>query len=174
MTAPLLTFDTTVGPLTIGASDTGLTVCSFDSAEEVAGRYPLEPATGAAPQWLELAREEIGAYLDGALREFTVPADLRYAHLGDRRILAGLDSVRYGQTTTYGRLAESLGLPPTAARAVGRAMALNPVLIVVPCHRVLGAGGALIGYAGGLTVKRRLLDVEAVDRTPQLDLFWNS
>ena len=84
------------------------------------------------------------------------------------RILTALRGVGYGSTTTYGGLAAEVGLDGDGARQVGVAMARNPVAIVVPCHRVIGAGGKLVGYAGGLLAKQRLLDLEAHDRV--LDL----
>ena len=87
--------------------------------------------------------------------------DLTGAH--DRRILDGLRDVGWGTTTTYGALATKVGIPVSDSRRVGGAMARNPVLIVVPCHRVVGADGALTGYAGGLETKRALLDLEAAD-----------
>ncbi|MDQ3404761.1 MAG: methylated-DNA--[protein]-cysteine S-methyltransferase [Actinomycetota bacterium] len=123
---------------------------------------------------MEWARRELDAYFAGDLRRFTVPVDLRYSNAFDRSILTGLSTVDYGETTTYGALARTLNLPTTAARGVGGAMAGNPVLVIVPCHRVLGADGALVGYAGGLGVKRRLLDLETADRFPQLDLVFKA
>ena len=78
-------------------------------------------------------------------------------------MLRGLDDVGWGATITYGDLARKVGLPVTDSRRVGGAMARNPVAIVVPCHRVVGADGSLTGYAGGLEAKRALLDLEAAD-----------
>jgi methylated-DNA-[protein]-cysteine S-methyltransferase len=126
------------------------------------------PATAAG--LLGQARRELDGYFAGRLREFTVPVDLRLASPFHRTVLGRLVEVApYGVTTTYGALAASLGLPLTAARSVGRAMALNPVAIVVPCHRVVGADGSLTGYGGGIEVKRRLLQMEGSLQHPQLD-----
>jgi len=107
---------------------------------------------------------EIDEYFAGRRRQFTVPLDLDEAAAPFRRqVLETLfDEVGYGETVTYGELAERAGRPG-AARAVGSAMATNPVPIVVPCHRVLGAAGSLGGYGGGLAMKRALLALEGFD-----------
>lgn len=165
MTTAIRTHDTPHGPLTLVASDHGLTRVSFRAV-----RRAVPTAGPAAPAWLDLARRELDAYFAGALRGFTVPVDLRRVEDGHRRILDALTDVGYGQTTTYGALATRLGLIDDGPRQVGAAMARNPVLIVVPCHRVLGAGDTLTGYAGGLAVKQALLDLERRDGPGQLKL----
>jgi methylated-DNA-[protein]-cysteine S-methyltransferase len=152
--------DTPFGPLTLAASEAGLTRCTFGptSARARPGRD-----SAAARDWLRLARTELDEYFAGRRRAFTVPADLTRVPEPRRAVLAALAGrVGHGETTTYGELAAALGLPgPDAARMVGGAMAANPVHVIVPCHRVLGAGGKLVGYAGGLEVKRALLDLES-------------
>ena len=158
--------ETPVGPLTVAASDTGLTHVMFG-----ARRRPAAQAGPAALDLLDLARAELTAYLAGTLRTFTVAPDLRRLTDEHRRILEALLAVGYGETITYGELAVRAGLGPTGARTVGTAMARNPVGIVVPCHRVVGADGRLTGYAGGLAAKRWLLDLESRDRTPTLELW---
>ncbi|MFH8793473.1 methylated-DNA--[protein]-cysteine S-methyltransferase [Streptomyces sp. NPDC017941] len=104
---------------------------------------------------------QLDAYFAGALTEF----DIEYAEEAgtdfQRKVWHALDSVPYGTTTTYGRLAARLGLSRVAVRALGAAIGRNPVLVVRPCHRVIGADGSLTGYAGGLDRKRRLLDLES-------------
>lgn len=167
----LLTHDTAVGTVTLGATAAGLAICSFDEFASIARRHSAVQAESGSPH-LDLARRELDEYFGNRLREFTVPVDLRFAQPVDRTVLNGVSAVRYGSTMTYGGLAERLGLPRTAARAVGRTMALNPVLVIVPCHRIVGSDGALVGYAGGLSIKRRLLDIETADQIPQLDLAW--
>ncbi|NYI04082.1 methylated-DNA--[protein]-cysteine S-methyltransferase [Allostreptomyces psammosilenae] len=169
---------TPLGDFLLGATEHGLLSCDLVGATgSAADRTPA--ATGAVPSpesrahaggWLELAARELDGYFAGSLRAFTVPVDLRLAAPFDRAVLAELAAVPYGETTTYGLLARKLALPPGAARAVGRVMALNPVMIIVPCHRVVGSDGRLTGYAGGLAAKRRLLDLESADRELRLDL----
>jgi methylated-DNA-[protein]-cysteine S-methyltransferase len=163
------TFQTPLGALTLDASEHGLTRCTFRPARTT-GDPDAAPTSPAAQGWLELARHELEDYFAGRLHEFTVPVDLDRVDEPRRRILNGLRDVGYGQTVTYGTLADALGLVEDGPRRVGGAMAANPVLIVVPCHRVVGAGGRLTGYAGGLAAKRWLLDLESRDRAPQLDL----
>ena len=163
------THDTPIGRLTLVASDAGLTRVTLGTVRpEDAGR---EPSPGAR-RWLDLGRRELDGYFAGELRTFTVPVDLHRVSALHRRILDRLASVGFGETTTYGRLAQALGLADAGPRQVGGAMARNPVMIIVPCHRVLGADGRLVGYAGGLAVKQWLLDLESRDRTPPLDLAW--
>jgi methylated-DNA-[protein]-cysteine S-methyltransferase len=161
----MITYDTPVGTLTLAASDLGLTRVSYG--------HPRRPAATPSPtarNWLDMARRELDAYFDGRLRTFTVPVDLRRAEPAHLPILDALTGVAYGETTTYGALAAAVGLVDDGPRQVGVAMARNPVAIVVPCHRVIGAGGKLTGYGGGLTAKRLLLDLEARDSSPQLGL----
>lgn len=149
-----ITHDTPLGRLWITASERGLTRVTFRT-------QPVDRATPPVQAWLDLARRELDAYFTGDLQTFTVPVDLRRVDDKHRRILEALTDVGYGETTTYGTLASALGLVEDGPRQVGAAMARNPVLIVVACHRVLGAGGKLTGYSGGLAVKQGLLDLEA-------------
>jgi methylated-DNA-[protein]-cysteine S-methyltransferase len=103
--------------------------------------------------------DQISEYLAGKRREFTVPI----ATGGDtrqERVWSLVRQIPYGQTTTYGDLARQMG-DDTTAKDVGAAVARNPVCLLVPCHRVVGAGGKLTGYAGGLSRKRLLLELEA-------------
>jgi O-6-methylguanine DNA methyltransferase len=106
------------------------------------------------------AEREVGQYLAGRRRRFTVPVDLSGVPAFQRRVLQALRRVPYGRTITYGQLAARAGRP-RAARAVGQAMAHNPVPLIVPCHRVVASGGGLGGFGGGLALKRRLLALEA-------------
>lgn len=106
------------------------------------------------------ATAQLDAYFAGELKEF----DLTLVPRGTAfraRVWAALDTIAYGATVTYGELATRAGLPARSARAVGGAVGHNPLSVIRPCHRVLGAGGALTGYAGGLDRKRRLLALEA-------------
>lgn len=103
--------------------------------------------------------DQLAAYFAGTLNRF----DIRYVPSGSgfqRRVWAMLDAIAYGTTVSYGEVAARLGEPPSAARAVGAAIGANPLLVVRPCHRVVGANGALTGYAGGLRRKQMLLALE--------------
>lgn len=152
------THETSIGTLYLEASEVGLTLLGFSAPD------PAAPHSDAGDRIVAQARDEIDAYLAGTLREFTVPVDLSGCSAGHRRVLDGLGPVGWGETITYGDLATAVGLPVSESRRVGGAMAQNPVAIVVPCHRVIGADGSLTGYAGGLERKRTLLDLEAADR----------
>ncbi len=171
MTGPLLiTHDTPLGTLTMTASEAGLTRATLRTV-----RHPAEPtaaASSTAQRWLDLASRELDGYFAGTLRDFTVPVDLDRLSAQRRGVLDALGNVGYGQRTTYGALAAAVGLTDDGPRHVGGVLARNPILIIVGCHRVIGSGGSLVGYAGGLIAKRRLLDLESRDRAPQLDLAW--
>ena len=113
---------------------------------------------------LDGVRHQLDEYLAGRLRSFDIPVDPVLATPFQRTVLQRLAvSVGYGSTTSYGRLADAVGRP-TASRAVGAALGANPLCIVLPCHRVLAASGALTGYAGGLPAKQFLLDLERAAR----------
>jgi methylated-DNA-[protein]-cysteine S-methyltransferase len=104
------------------------------------------------------AGEQLMAYFAGKLREFRLPLEMKGTDF-QLRVWNLLLQIPYGETRNYGDLARALGAP-AAVRAVGGANGANPVAIVVPCHRVIGANGTLTGYGGGLPLKRRLLDLE--------------
>jgi methylated-DNA-[protein]-cysteine S-methyltransferase len=163
-TGPL---DTPIGRLVLTASPLGVRRVSRP-------RGPARPrgtASGPAAGWLEQAIRELGEYFAGDRTAFEVPIDLSRVEQPHRAVLEHIrHHLGYGQTTSYGAVARALDLPGAGALAVGTAMARNPVVILIPCHRVLGAGGSLTGYsAGGVAVKRWLLDRENHDLLP-LDL----
>jgi O-6-methylguanine DNA methyltransferase len=105
-------------------------------------------------------KKQLDRYFSGKLRRFEVPLDLRGSPF-QRRVWEALTRIPYGETRSYRQIAESVGLPQ-AARAIGRAVGSNPISIVIPCHRVIGANGALIGYGGGLERKAALLRMEGL------------
>ncbi|MGK5529994.1 methylated-DNA--[protein]-cysteine S-methyltransferase [Streptomyces sp. URMC 129] len=107
------------------------------------------------------ATRQLDAYFAGELKEFAIPLAPRGSEFRIR-IWAALDRVAYGSTVTYGQLAALAGLSPRAVRAVGGAVGANPLTVIRPCHRVIGADGSLTGYAGGLPRKRHLLTLEGV------------
>ncbi len=151
--------DTVLGSLTLVATGEALTGLYFPDhahpprAATLGARIPAEsdPLLGSAAAQL---RE----YLAGDRRHFDLPLEARGDAFAER-VWGLLREIPYGQTTTYGALAERLG-NPRLAQHVGRTVGRNPISILIPCHRVVGADGSLTGYAGGLWRKRRLLEVE--------------
>ena len=125
------------------------------------GRRP----TPVDPRWEQRddafadVRSQLVEYFDGRRSEFDVPLGLE-GNPFELRVWQALCEIPYGETESYGELAARIG-HPGSARAVGAANGRNPISIVVPCHRVIGASGSLTGYAGGLDAKRRLLELEA-------------
>jgi methylated-DNA-[protein]-cysteine S-methyltransferase len=109
-------------------------------------------------QWMNRAADELHAYFAGNLRVFSVPLDMQGTEF-QRSVWNHLMRIPYGETRSYAQVAEAVGRPK-AVRAVGAANGSNPVAIIVPCHRVIGASGKLTGYGGGLPLKKRLLELE--------------
>ena len=149
--------DSPIGDLFLAATDRGLCRISYtiDGQDESLARV-FGVRVLRAP--LDDVRRELDEYFDGRRREFDLPLDLRVAPFHDA-VLRELARVPYGRVDTYGSLAAKVG-SPKAARAVGTVMNRNPIPIVLPCHRIIGANGSLTGYAGGLHVKRALLELE--------------
>jgi methylated-DNA-[protein]-cysteine S-methyltransferase len=147
---PSTVVDSPIGPLGLIASEAGLQSVLFDG-----GRISPE---GSSPVLDEAARQ-LEAYFDGDLVMFDLPLELHGTEF-NRRCWLALASIPYGQTVSYGEQARRLGLGNDAARAVGAANGRNPLPIVLPCHRVIGADGSLTGFGGGLYVKRFLLEHE--------------
>ncbi len=154
--------ETPVGPLLVGVSERGLCSVGFDpepdeELERLARQFG--PRVLRSPKALDRVRSELDEYFTGRRRAFDLELDLRPTPDFHRRVLAELSRVEYGRTTTYGALAAQVG-SPRAARAVGTVMNRNPLPIVLPCHRVIGASGSLVGYGGGLERKEWLLRLE--------------
>ena len=149
--------DSPVGELFVAATDRGLCRIGYTpdrAEEEVArtfGRRLLRTP-------LDDIRRELDEYFAGRRRAFDLPVDLRVAPFHES-VLHELARVPYGETTTYGTLAARSG-HPRAARAVGTVMNRNPIPIVLPCHRIVGANGSLTGYGGGIPAKKLLLELE--------------
>ncbi|WP_432056319.1 methylated-DNA--[protein]-cysteine S-methyltransferase [Streptomyces sp. bgisy022] len=148
--------DSPYGPLTLVADDDGV-LCGLYMTEQ--RHRPAEETFGDRDDTpFAEAREQLSAYFAGELKEFTLP--LRpHGTPFQRRVWDELRRIPYGETRSYGQLADALG-SPKASRAVGLANGRNPIGIVIPCHRVIGASGSLTGYGGGLERKQRLLDFE--------------
>ncbi|WP_079105163.1 methylated-DNA--[protein]-cysteine S-methyltransferase [Streptomyces prasinopilosus] len=155
--------DSPYGPLTLVADDGVLcglymTDQRHRPAQETFGDRADPGSAAPAARAFAEAGEQLEAYFAGGLKEFTL--ELRpHGTPFQRRVWDLLRGIPYGETRTYGELAAALG-SPKASRAVGLANGRNPIGIVIPCHRVVGASGGLTGYGGGLERKRRLLDHE--------------
>jgi len=146
-----------VGELFLASTDRGLCRISYrleGQDEELARLFGVR----VLRMPLDAVRRELDEYFEGQRREFELPLDLRVAPFHEA-VLHELARVPYGRTETYGALAAKVGRPK-AARAVGTVMNRNPIPIVLPCHRIVGANGSLTGYGGGLDVKRALLELE--------------
>ncbi|MFI6107294.1 methylated-DNA--[protein]-cysteine S-methyltransferase [Streptomyces sp. NPDC051310] len=113
-----------------------------------------------APEAFEEIAGQLAAYFAGRLTRFDIPCADRAGTEFQRRVWRALEDIPYGETVTYGEIAARVGAPGAGVRAVGTAIGRNPLLVVRPCHRVIGADGALRGYAGGLERKERLLGLE--------------
>src|SRR4051794_17778863 len=148
-----------VGTLLVAASDRGVCRIAYDDDVDALAAA-IGPRVLRSPEPLTEARRQLDEYFAGDRRAFDLPVDLRAAPF-QHDVLTELARVPYGAVATYGELARRIGRP-RAARAVGGALNRNPIPIVLPCHRVLGAGGALVGYAGGLERKQALLRLEGI------------
>lgn len=154
--------DSPIGPLLIAASERGLCRISFDPDPE----HELEALSRSfgvrvlrSPQPLDPIKRQLDEYFEGRRDTFELPTDIERLTPFNRLVLEALARVPYGTLTTYGTLAGEAGRP-RAARAVGMVMNRNPIPIVLPCHRVVGSTGSLVGYAGGLDRKETLLRLE--------------
>ncbi len=155
-------YQSPLGSILLAAAGSALTGLWFEGQNYYArtlGEARMEknlPVFGEAARWLD-------DYFAGREPGFTPPLSPAGTPF-QREVWALLRQIPYGSTTTYGALARELGRPASSARAVGSAVARNPISLLIPCHRVLGAGGALTGYAGGLERKQRLLALECVQK----------
>ncbi|UQU64993.1 methylated-DNA--[protein]-cysteine S-methyltransferase [Couchioplanes caeruleus] len=144
--------ETPIGPLGV----------DLDGETVIGVRFGASPAWASAPgdPATERVLAELGGYFSGMVTEFSVPVEMRGGSDFERAVWTQIASIPYGEMRTYGAIATALG-DPGAARAVGTACNRNPVPVIVPCHRVVGAGGKLVGFGGGLPRKRQLLELEA-------------
>ena len=160
--------DSPIGRLLLAADGAALVQVHFQ-----AGPRPLQPAAtwqrATAP--LALATRQLSEYFAGRRRSFELPLAPRGTPF-QLAVWRALQDIPYGETLSYGELARRLGVP-NAARAVGLANGANPLPIIVPCHRVIGADGSLTGFGGGLPIKRALLSLERADCVADLfDDAW--
>lgn len=149
---------TPVGVLTLIASDRGLHRILFEGQDAADTGVVGDVPEVAGDEILDEAAAQLDEYFGGTRTEFDLPLDLDGTDF-QRAAWLALVNVPYGETTTYGQQAEQIGRPG-ASRAVGAANGRNPVPIVLPCHRIIGADGSLTGFGGGLDLKQRLLDHE--------------
>jgi methylated-DNA-[protein]-cysteine S-methyltransferase len=147
------THDSPIGILTLVSNGDAIAWLEFEQA-----RHPAPQYRHGCDAVIERARRELDAYFGGKLKKFSVPVAPQGTPF-QQRVWAALRNIPYGATRTYGEQAASIG-SPQASRAVGLANGRNPVSIIVPCHRVIGANGALTGYGGGLERKQFLLELE--------------
>jgi methylated-DNA-[protein]-cysteine S-methyltransferase len=149
-----------VGELTLVASERALVAILWENDDPRRVRLDDGVENPAHPV-LTAAVRQLGEYFAGARRVFDLPLDFRGTDF-QRQVWAQLLAIPFGETRSYGEIALALGRPG-ASRAVGAANGRNPISIVAPCHRVIGANGALTGFAGGLAAKQRLLVLEGLE-----------
>jgi len=151
--AATVCFPSAMGVLEVESAESGITRVRLGARGK-----PREVGDGAALECARRAQAEILAYLEGAVKRFTVPVMLEGTPF-QRAVWARLLAIPYGRTRTYGEIAAELG-KPRAARAVGMACGANPIPILVPCHRVVAGNGGLGGFGGGVRMKQDLLELE--------------
>ena len=153
-------FDSPIGPLLLAADSQGVRFLLFGT-----GRRPVAPQ----PDWepdaglLKEPVRQLVAYFKGTLRQFELPLVPEGTSF-QRQVWSELQGIPYGETLSYGELACRIG-NPKAVRAVGLANGSNPISVIIPCHRVIGSNGSLVGYGGGLATKQALLALERGQRT---------
>jgi O-6-methylguanine DNA methyltransferase len=157
--------DAPIGPLWVAATEKGICMIGLGSGQPEAFLARLARTVSPEPprkdpKPLAAALAQLREYFSCIRREFDLPLDARGTEF-QKAVWAEIARIPYGATTTYGEIARRVG-HPRAARAVGGAVGANPLSIIVPCHRVLGARGTLTGYGGGLEVKAALLRLEGV------------
>lgn len=150
-----------VGRLELIATEKGLAAVLWENDKPE--RVPLPPAEeNTAHPILTKAAEQLAGYFAGKRKTFQIPGNVSGTAF-QKEVWAALAEIPFGETRTYGQIAEKIGRP-TASRAVGAAIGRNPLSIIVPCHRVIGGNGSLTGFAGGLERKKQLLAMEAAAR----------
>ena len=151
-------FDTPIGTLRLVGDEQGLDRVELPNAAAREPDASWQKARRTLPTPLRTTKHQLAEYFDGTRRDFDLPLSAGGTAF-QRRVWNELCRIPYGETISYGELARRIG-KPTASRAVGAANGMNPLAIVVPCHRVIGADGTLTGYGGGLSVKQALLALE--------------
>jgi methylated-DNA-[protein]-cysteine S-methyltransferase len=160
--------DSPIGELSVAVDEVGVCGVRFGPVGGVvdadSGRADADQAVDAVDPGDDgrsrAAVAELNAYFTGELTDFTVPLSVRRGSEFERAVWREMSKIPYGETRTYGAVATALG-DRGAARAVGAACNRNPIPVIVPCHRIIGAGGKLVGFGGGVPRKRHLLELEA-------------
>jgi methylated-DNA-[protein]-cysteine S-methyltransferase len=168
----MLWFDTALGRCGVSWSETGITDVLLPEEGQPRRRDDVA-SLGEPPEFVHTAVDGMVAVLDGARRDLReVQLDQRGVDRFRRKVYAAARAIDPGASASYGEIARSIG-EPGAARAVGVALGRNPYPIIVPCHRVIGADGALTGFSapGGITTKRRMLEIENAPGFCQIALF---
>ncbi|MGL4209467.1 MAG: methylated-DNA--[protein]-cysteine S-methyltransferase [Candidatus Adiutrix sp.] len=148
-------YDTAIGNLGLVEANGFLTGVFFATDDNF---QPINGAGLKESPLLKEAAKQITQYLNGELRDFTLPLKPHGTEF-QQQVWQALLAIPYGETCTYKQLAQAIGCPK-ASRAVGQANNKNPIAIIIPCHRVIGVSGNLVGYAGGLDLKARLIAIE--------------
>lgn len=151
--------DSPIGDLTLAVDDVGLCRVHFGGSDRPVDTDPLLTETA----------EQLKAYFAGELQDFTLPLSVPGGSAFERAVWDQMRKIPYGEMQTYGDVAKIVG-DAGAARAVGVACNRNPLPIVVPCHRIVGAGGKMVGFGGGIPTKRHLLELEA---RVSLETLWS-
>lgn len=154
------TMPSPVGALTLVAGDTGLAAVLWENDDPDRVRFGALGEDAQHPVLAETERQ-LSEYFAGVRRAFDLPLDFRGTAF-QKRVWEQLLAIPFGETRSYGEIARALG-QPAATRAVGAANGRNPISIIAPCHRVIGANGALTGFAGGLKAKQYLLALEGLE-----------
>jgi methylated-DNA-[protein]-cysteine S-methyltransferase len=159
-----MTIETPVGPILIEGDESGVSLIEIGASETATVDTRPAKSTPVAQ-----AARQLQAYFAGKRCDFNVPLSPKGTEF-QRRVWHELERIPYGRTISYGELAKRVG-NPKASRAVGAANGANPLPIVVPCHRVIGANGTLTGFGAGIRVKAKLLEIEGVPVGTQPELF---
>jgi methylated-DNA-[protein]-cysteine S-methyltransferase len=157
--------DSPIGPLLLAGDGEALSLLGFPEGKM---RRQHEPGWLESPEKFRKVRKQLDDYFAGRLDRFDVPLAPKGTEFQET-VWQALTEIPFGETWSYGELARRIG-KPKASRAVGAANGVNPIPIIIPCHRVIGASGKLTGFGGGLLTKQYLLDLEARRSQPELAL----
>jgi methylated-DNA-[protein]-cysteine S-methyltransferase len=146
-------YDSPIGPLTLASNGEAIVQVEFEG-----GKYPLPQYELGRDKIIDQACRELDLYFAGKLREFRVKVAPQGTEF-QRKAWAALQAIPYGQTRSYAQQAKAIG-SPKATRAIGAANGRNPIPVIIPCHRVIGANGSLTGFGGGMERKQILLELE--------------